>query len=89
MSDGRHSAGELQALLDQVPPALRRELRALPCGEAFELARQFLASDARDRAGMMAFIEEEGPRRVRELGVRHRDGTPTAADLDQWLEGEA
>ena len=72
-------------LLDQVPEALRRELLLIDPVTAFQLAQQFLNSDEGDQAGMTAFIESDGPRRVRDLQTKHRDGTPTSAELEEWL----
>jgi len=75
---------DLDDLLGRVPEALRVELEAVDCGRALDLARQFVSSNEEDQAGMMAFIESAGPRRVHELKVNHRDGTPTSADLASW-----
>ncbi|KKM86139.1 hypothetical protein LCGC14_1281940, partial [marine sediment metagenome] len=48
--------------------------------------RHFLDADEEDRASMLAFIEGGGLRQVRELQLRHRDGTPTSADLEEWAD---
>lgn len=77
---------ELKQLLERVPPSLREALEQADPENALDLARQFLASDAEDQAGMMEFIASEGPRRVRDLKTKHRDGTPTASDLADWLD---
>ncbi len=69
-----------------LPPRLRRALDSLPAADAFKLAAQFLAASEEDQAGMMEFIDDDGPRRVREIAVQARDGTPTAGDLEEWLD---
>ena len=73
--------------IERTPSALRRELLRLPPEIANEIAQHYLESNAEDQAGMMSFIECDGPRKIRELAVKHHDGTPTSEDLKRWVEG--
>ncbi len=76
---------DLIRLSAMVPESLQEALKTLSVADAVGAARAFLEANEEDRAGMLAFIDEDGPRRVRELRVRDEDGTPTAADLEDWL----
>lgn len=49
------------------------------------MAKCYLDGDERERRDILDFFESDGPRKVHEARQKHEDGTPTSADLDEWL----
>lgn len=75
--------------LESVPAALLDALlEHFDPSEAIEIAQAYLDAPEEDQAGMLAFVTEDGPRRVHEIRLKHESGTPTSADLHRWLERE-
>lgn len=70
-------------------PDVRRDLIAQAEGGNFDFAEEclyrWLEADEDTRAEIAAFHESDGPEKVRQVGLKHEDGTPTAADLEAGL----
>lgn len=49
------------------------------------MALRYLRADEETRADYLAFHESNGPERVRQIRLKHEDGTPTAADLEKAM----
>lgn len=70
---------------EEIPQELQRALDLLTPEDAEAARQQYLAADEEDRAGMLAFIHSNGPERCRQLRLASETGTPTAADLKDWV----
>lgn len=70
--------------LSDLPEAIREALAGQPLDLVTDTVETWATADDATRADILAFFESDGPRRVHEAKVKHRDGTPTASDLEGW-----
>lgn len=80
-------------LIELLPDAIADDLRPfLSDGDDFvrRTALIYLTEDdPAARADMVAFHGGNGPEMLRQSALKHDDGTPTAADLEAQMGGDA
>lgn len=75
--------------IDLIPEgAMKQALLEQEESFAEEMAQSWLDGDEVARADIEMFFDDDGPRRMDEVKLKHKDGTPTASDLGRWLAEE-
>ena len=81
IDDGR----SLEELLLAIPEPMRSALHEQEPEFARECALDYLTAEPDGQADMLAFFESDGPKKVDQAKQKHEHGTPTSADLEEWL----
>lgn len=74
----------LNGLLDRLPDPIRKALDGQSREFVEEIALTYLGAPEEAKPDMLAFFESDGPEKVRQVILKHEDGTPTAGDLESW-----
>ena len=69
---------------EELPRVLTEALALLSEHDAAEALKEYQGGSEGDRAGMLSFLESDGPEQFRQLRLSDDEGTPTAGDLEGW-----
>lgn len=68
----------------KIPKELKEALKLLKPEDAEEALKEFLEANEEDQAGMLSFINSNGPEKCYRL--EYEQGIPTAHDLNTYYE---
>lgn len=78
----------VEEIIAKLPEVMRPDFEAL-IGDDDEFIRDmaymYLNADEEAQADIRAFHKFDGPEVVRQLHIKHEEGTPTAHDLEEML----